>query len=152
MSDPITFEVATSRFAFPLLFSGQAQKEVFINEALSRIDGLIHCAIAGQTAAPPASPTDGAAWLVAPNANAEWAGHEGHIALRQNGRWDFVVPYDGLRVVNISNGQDMRFFSGNWRAPVTPSAPVGGSTIDVEARSMLSALVTALQQAGIFSA
>ena len=33
---------ATPRWALPQLFAGQAQKEVFHNEALARIDMLLH--------------------------------------------------------------------------------------------------------------
>jgi len=43
MTDPITFDSTSPRFGLPLLFSGQVQKEVYLNEALSRLDGLTHC-------------------------------------------------------------------------------------------------------------
>ncbi len=42
MSDPVQFEGATPRFALPLLFAGQAQKEFFVNEALLRADMVLH--------------------------------------------------------------------------------------------------------------
>ena len=32
----------TPRWALPFLFAGQAQKEMFHNEALVRIDALVH--------------------------------------------------------------------------------------------------------------
>lgn len=32
---------ATARFAFPLIAPGQAQKELFHNEALARVDALL---------------------------------------------------------------------------------------------------------------
>ncbi len=62
MSDPIVFETATAKFELPLLFAGQAQKEFFVNEALSRADLLLHCAIEGETAAPPPAPQAGQVW------------------------------------------------------------------------------------------
>ena len=40
MSDPIRLDGATARFDLPLLFAGQAQKEVFVNQALAVIELL----------------------------------------------------------------------------------------------------------------
>ena len=55
MSDPVLFESASPRFALPLLYSGQAQKEIFVNEAFSHVDALLHCSIEEEMASPPAS-------------------------------------------------------------------------------------------------
>lgn len=151
MSDPVNFETATPRFALPMLFAGQIQKEVFVNEALARIDSLISCAVVDQVATAPAAPADGLAWLVAGNATGEWATRVGQIAIRQNGGWTYVLPRDGLRVLNCATGQDLRYHGNGWIAPTKPDLPVGGSIADVEARTAIVALIAAMQQAGIFS-
>lgn len=152
MTDPVSFDSTSPRFAMPLLFSGQAQKEVYVNEAISLLDGLCHCAIEAELAAPPASPTDGQAWLVGTGASGDWSGRTGQVALRQAGQWLYVAPRDGLRVLNRATGQDLRRVAGVWRAVSPPAAPTGGSVIDAEVRASLSALVAALRQAGIFAA
>jgi len=64
MSDPTSFTLTTPRFGLPFLFSGQAQKEVSVNEAHALADMLLHPCIAGELAAPPASPSAGDCWLV----------------------------------------------------------------------------------------
>ena len=130
--------------------AGQAQKEAFVNEAHALADALLHCAIEGEAAEPPASPVDGENWLVAASATEAWQGQEGNIACRQSGNWLFVAPRDGIRVLDRSTGQEQRYF-GSWQVPVTPTAPTGGATVDSEARSSILELIAALKQAGILS-
>ena len=151
MMTALTLASATPRFDLPLLYAAQAQKEVAANESFSLTDALLHCAIEGTAATPPASPVNGTNWLVAASATGAWAGQDGNIACQQNGNWIFVAPRDGMLVLNRSNGQLQRFYSG-WRAPSTPAAPTGGSVGDDVARGTINALITALKSAGIFSA
>ena len=128
--------------------AGQAQKEFFVNEAHALTDALLHCAIEGVANAPPASPAEGAAWLVGTAPTGDWSGQAGKLACRQGGGWLFVAPRDGLRVLNRATGQDMRF-SGAWKVPTRPAAPSGGAVIDAEARASLAAILTALESAGM---
>jgi Protein of unknown function (DUF2793) len=151
MSDPIVFESQTPRFGLPLLFAGQAQKEAFVNEALSRADALVHCAVDGEAATPPASPAEGDCWLVAPSPTGAWLGQAGRIACRQAGQWLFQSPRDGMRLLDRSTGQERRFVAG-WKVPVAPAEPSGGSTVDAQARAVIHDIVVALRTAGIFPA
>lgn len=98
MSDPIVFEGASPRFALPMLFAGQAQKEVYVNEAHARIDALMHCAIEGLANTAPATPANGTVWLINTAPTGEWAGQAGKLACRQDGMWVFVSPKDGMSV------------------------------------------------------
>lgn len=150
MSDPIRLDGATARHDLPLLFSAQFQKEVFINQALSVLDGLVHCAVEGEAATPPAAPVDGTAWLVAEGASGDWVGRDGRLALRQGGQWLDVPVCDGMQVLNRGRRQILHRVGGVWRAPPVPAAPTGGTVVDVQARSAINALVAALQQWGVF--
>ncbi|MFX4817188.1 DUF2793 domain-containing protein, partial [Acinetobacter baumannii] len=55
----------TSRLALPLLAAGQAQKEMFHNEALALIDLALAAAVESVGLnTPPATPEDGQCWIV----------------------------------------------------------------------------------------
>ena len=129
--------------------AGQAQKEAVVNEAHARTDALLHCAIEGEAAAPPTTPVEGTNWLVAASPTGAWAGQTGKIACRQAGNWLFVVPRDGMILLNRANGQQRRYFA-SWLAPSAPAAPSGGATVDAEARTAIGALIAALRTAGVF--
>ncbi len=151
MSDPISFDSRSARFDLPFLFAGQSQKEGYVNETAARTDALLHCAIEGEAAAPPVTPTDGTSWLVAAGATGAWIGHAGKIAARQSNNWLFFSPRDGMHLLNRSTGQIMRYH-GNWKVANRPSSPSGGTTIDAEARTVIIALIAALTTAGIIPA
>ena len=87
----------SARFALPLIMPGQAQKELFHNEALAAIDAALHAAVEGAPqAAPPAAPVEGQCWLVGPDATGAWTGRDGSLAAWTSGGWRFVTPQPGM--------------------------------------------------------
>ena len=129
---------------------GQAQKEVFVNEAHALVDALLHCAIEAEDSSPPASPVDGGNWLVGAAPTGDWAGHAGELACRQAGNWIFVAPQDGMRVFDRAR-QQFLVYAGGWQAPSTPAQPTGGTVVDVEARAAIASLEIVLRHAGIIA-
>lgn len=148
MSEPLVFTSHSSRYALPLLFAGQAQKEFFINEALCRADSLLHPAIEGEQDTPPAAPLDGQSWLVGPSPTGLWAGRTGKLACYQTGSWVYATPRDGMQIFDRAAGQRIHY-AGAWKRPAAPLAPAGGSVIDAEARAAVNALIARLVDAGI---
>jgi hypothetical protein len=148
MPDSLTFTSSTPRFALPLLHAGQAQKEVFVNEALALADTLLHCSVKGEAAAPPGNSLEGDTWVVSTGATGSWAGHESEIAFRQGDAWIFVAPRNGMRVFDVSAGCEMLFFNF-WRKALLQLEPLGGTSVDGEARAAINDLVSALQALGI---
>jgi len=151
MSDPVTFASATPRHALPLLFSGQAQKEFFVNQAHALADLLLHPAILGSADAPPVTPLEGDCWLVGPAPTGEWAGQAGHLACRQASSWLFAAPRNGMSLLDQSRGQVIRF-AGSWKVASPVAAPGGGSVVDSVARTAIGGLIAALVSAGILPA
>ncbi|WP_088184324.1 DUF2793 domain-containing protein [Sphingobium sp. Z007] len=161
----------TPRWALPLLFAGQAQKEIFHNEALMLVDALLHGRVeSADLSAPPGAPTEGQCWIVAAGASGAWTGQVDAVALWTAGGWRFIAARTGLRVV-VADRNHALFYDGTiWRADVIRSdgvyldeqrvvgmrraaiaTPSGGSVIDVEARSTLADVLAALRGHGLIA-
>ncbi len=92
MSDPL----ATPHLALPYIAAAQAQKHVTHNEALRLIDGITQLAVeASNATTPPASPAEGARYLLGATPTGAWAGRGGALALLVDGAWLFATPSIG---------------------------------------------------------
>lgn len=150
MSDPISFSSSSPRFGLPFLFSGQAQKEFFVNEAHALTDILLQPAVEGEANDPPANPADGDCWLVGDVPTGAWAGQSSKLAGNQSGNWLFVGPRNGMRIFDQSTGRYLHYVDG-WQSSADVSEPMGGTTVDTEARDAIVGLIAALASAGIIT-
>ena len=111
----------TLRYALPLLQSGQAQKEITHNEALGRIDALLHLAVDTRQNATPAA-VDGMTWIIGPAPDNPWADHAGAIATFDESGWSIIAPHDGC-IAYLRSERNLHSFrnGGAWRNgwPVT---------------------------------
>lgn len=160
---------ATPRFGLPYILPGQAQKEQFHNEALLLADGLLHPMIEdGPLAAAPATPQPGQAWLVDPTAAGAWAGQANRLAIWTESGWRFAAPTIGMEVWKKPAGFHLRWSGAAWtagevsgaslsiggvqvvgsRQPAV-SSPSGGTIIDQEARTAITAVIVALRSHGL---
>jgi hypothetical protein len=161
----------TPRWALPLLFAGQAQKEIFHNEALVLIDALLHGrAESADLNAPPVAPLAGQCWIVAASASGAWAGQAGAVAVWTGGGWRFLPPRAGLALDVADRGHAMRHDGAGWRNDAVRddglyvedervvgarqdaiSAPAGGTVIDLEARSTIGDILAMLRVHGMIA-
>ncbi|HLL58982.1 MAG TPA: DUF2793 domain-containing protein [Allosphingosinicella sp.] len=160
---------ATARLSLPFIMHGQAQKELYHNEALARIDMALHAAVEGQPlATPPADPAVEQGWIVGGGATGEWSGKDESLACWTEGGWRFVVPVPGMCVWNKAAGYRIHWTGSAWssgelpvkslvvgglqvigeRQPAVPS-PSGGTVIDEEARAAVAAITAALKSHGL---
>ena len=150
MTEALSFPSSTPRLAMPLLYAGQSQKEVTVNEALLAVDFLLHGSIKAELATPPSSPNLGALWLVASSPQGPWTGHSGELAGWSDGGWRFLAPRVGMRLLDTSIGA-LRIYDGQWQVVVAPAEASGGAVIDVEARACLTGILAALKAAKILA-
>ncbi len=107
--------MTTPNLALPLLAAAQAQKHVTVNEALARLDGLVQISVKDRgLAAPPASPTEGECYIVAPGATSAWTGWDGDVVLFSGGAWLRLPPKDGWRVWVEDEGVLLVRAGGAW--------------------------------------
>lgn len=159
---------ATPRWALPMIHPGQAQKEMTHNEALARIDQLLCGAATDSASVPPGMPEPGDAWIIAAPASDAWTGRETQIACWTIGGWRFIDPQEGMALWHRAVGQVARFDGtawriGEWRGYVSDAAgrrvtgerqpaietPTGGSTVDSEARTAVSQILSAMRTHGL---
>lgn len=160
---------ATARFGLPFILSGQAQKELFHNEALTWIDFALQAAVEGPPlAVPPAAPEDGQCWIVAAGASGAWAGKDDQLAGWSEGGWRFVAPVPGMQVWRPDSGYRSQWNGSQWSDGAMAAArlevggqqvvgerqegivnPSGGTVIDVEARATIAQITAALMSHGL---
>ena len=130
------------RHQLPYLFVAQAQKEVTHNEALARIDALLHPAIIDRLVSPPSLllADAGKCWLVDANSAGEWQSKANQIAVWIGGSWRYIVPIVGMRVRHTGANSDLVWTGIQWVIPPVIPNPQSGSVIDIEARAAIAAL------------
>lgn len=159
----------TERFALPFILPGQAQKELFHNEALVRIDLALHPAVEGPPEAePPAAPAPGECWIVASGAVGDWTGRDAMLAVWTTSGWRFLAPQPGTSAWDKAASVPLIWDGSEWstgdlactglrvggvkvvgeRQPGVAS-PSGGTIIDAEARAAINALTAALMSHGL---
>lgn len=159
------------RLALPLLQTAQAQKEITHNEAITALDALVQAVVEDvPLTVPPANPIDGSVYIVAASASGDWSGQDGSLAMRINGGWQYLAPFDGLTVWLKFFGKTINYSSGAWRIGEVNGSVFkidglqvvsgqqaaiadvsGGSVIDVEARTTLNLLLSSLRAHGLIA-
>ena len=108
---------ATFHLALPYLDPAQAQKHVTHNEALRRMDAVIHLSVITRAVlAPPDTAQDGARYLIGTSPTGIFTGHAGQIAHFIDGAWLFSQPKPGWTCFVESESVHLVYDGTNWRS------------------------------------
>lgn len=117
----------TTNLTLPLLAASQAQKHVTVNEALTRLDGVVQLRLRSRSlTTPPGAVLEGECFGVPPGAVNDWAGHDGEIAQYAGGGWAFFTPQRGWRAFVDDTGSCDLHDGSDWRAGGLTLSPGGG--------------------------
>ncbi|WP_324809470.1 DUF2793 domain-containing protein [Sphingomonas sp. LY29] len=149
--------------------AGQAQEEVFHNEALSLLDALIVPVVEdGAHVEPPTDAVVGRCFRIGAERTGAWIGREGQLAAFGEGGWRYIDPPVGMRVTERSSGLCVHRRNGDWQVGIEHLAevrvegvrvigkraapidqPAGGATVDSECRETVAAILAAMKGHGL---
>lgn len=160
---------STSRLGLPFLSAGQAQKELFHNLALEKLDLLVAGAVEeSPRMAPPATPVVGSCYIVGSTPTGEWVGQAGSVAGFTSAGWHFAPPRDGMTFYVRSTETWATCRDGAWEVGEirgsrlvldgqqvvgarggSIASPASGTTVDAEARLAIGQILAAMRQHGL---
>lgn len=109
------------------LAAAQSQPEVLINRSERRLDALVQLTVKDKDlTAPPGSPADGDAYIIAGTGTGGWAGHSGGALAYYSSGWLFVTPHFGWLAYVQDEAVHYRFEDGSPDAWVILAT--GGAT------------------------
>lgn len=162
---------STQRLSLPFIVPGQAQKELYHNEALQMLDTIVAAAVEQPPGNdPPNPPVVATSFIVGTSPTGDWSGNANAIATYTSAGWRFAAPVEGMVVWIRSASLFANYEGGTWQIGtlygvkvlingvqvVGPQAaaivdPTGGTTADTEARSAISSILAALRQHGLIA-
>jgi hypothetical protein len=142
---------------------------LYHNEALLQLDVLVGGAVELEPRnSPPAAPLLGQTYIVGSSPSGAWTGKAGMIAAYDSYGWRFLAAGEGCRLWIKSRGVQAQMIGGSWvvgtvsadrlavagQQVVGPRAAAigeaaGGTTVDVEARAAIAAILGALRGHGL---
>jgi hypothetical protein len=163
--------IITERAETSILRDPYPRKPYVYFYATLLLDAVSHaCCEGGPTAVPPQSPESGRAYICHAAPSGAWTGHANALACWSESGWRFVAPFDGLQVIDRVTGCTWRYMSGQWTSGVVNASevhvdgtkvlgsrssaiaqPIGGATVDAEARNVLAQVLLALRSHGLIA-
>ncbi|MDE3016916.1 MAG: DUF2793 domain-containing protein [Pseudomonadota bacterium] len=112
----------TTHLGITLVEQSQAQKEVTVNEALTRIDAVLNSGAKSRTTdTPPASPASGDLYIVGSAPTGAWTGQAGQIVYYDQ-LWQFIVPGAGMTLWVDDESLGYTYNGTSWIANIPGEA------------------------------
>ncbi|CAN7507053.1 DUF2793 domain-containing protein [Bosea sp. LjRoot90] len=141
----------TPRLGLPLLAAGQAQKHVTHNDALMRLDALVHLVVASRTqTVPPTSPGETSAYIVPAASSGVFAGHADDLAIFEDGTWSFLAPRAGWQAWVIDEAEHHVWTGTQWRRS-QPESSLGAALWGVNATADTTNRLAVSADASLFN-
>jgi len=140
----------TTHLGITLVEQSQAQKEITVNQAFTRIDALMNTGARSRTTnTPPVSPSAGDLYIVGTSPTGAWAGQSQKIAYYDQ-LWKFIAPNEGISWWVNDEDKQYVFDGTNWIALIANDlgALEGLATTGVAVRSATDTWVTRSIAAG----
>ncbi len=131
----------TPNLELPYIQPAQAQKHVTHNEAIRKLDALVHIGIVSRTLSqPPQTAGEGARYIVGVGAIESWQDQSGNVAAFQDGGWNFYEPQTGWVAWVEDEALLVVHTGGNWQAVVadTPQLSELGINTDADGTNRLA--------------
>ena len=105
----------TTHLAISLVDQAQAQKEITINQAFTRIDAFLNNGAKSRyLSTPPTSPNSGDLYIVGTNSpSGVWAGQGGNLAYFDTA-WHFITPNAGVKIWVADEGLIAIYNGTSW--------------------------------------
>ncbi len=140
----------TPRLALPLLAAGQAQKHVTHNDALMRLDALVHLVVASRTQTiPPAAPSETATYIVPAGGTGVFADREDQLAIFEDGGWSFLSPRPGWQAWVTDEAEHHVWTGTQWRRS-QPLSSLGAELWGVNAAADTTTRLAVSAEASLF--
>lgn len=128
--------MATKNLAFKTIIQNEANTHLTYSEFVTLMDIILANVINITTTAPPGSPTEGDAYIIAATATGDWTGKENQIAIWHNLAWRYIVPAVGLSIWDTTTKLKYTWYDSAWKGTQTtgigsyyPVKPVSSQTI-----------------------
>lgn len=119
----------TPVFGLTELVPSQAIPETAVNQIVRALEqGALCFSVKDKDlAAPPGSPAEGDAYVIAAAPTGAWAGKAKNIGFLMNGGWIFIAPREGMRAWMADEAARYTYTSSAWSAD-----SLSGATLDID--------------------
>ncbi|MEM0985415.1 MAG: DUF2793 domain-containing protein [Pseudomonadota bacterium] len=121
----------------PYILPGQSQKHVIHNEAIRRLDAMVHLAVVSRTTAVlPQTANAGDRYIVPADAGSTWPGNPFDVVAWQDGAWEHFTPRPGWLSWVMDEAQLFVWTGTDWQS-VSAAASSGPSSPEAPTLSLM---------------
>jgi hypothetical protein len=127
--------VTTPLLSLYEIAEGVVNQAVVHNTALRQIEAFTVRALSKDETAPPGSPAESDAYIIAAGATGAWSGKDDQVAGFIGGAWQYREPFDGYTLTVADLGASYRFDGAAWVLSSDPTGDIAAAVAAHEAAS-----------------